>query len=111
MGDIICRNNILRYALNPDFHRIFHVGLGRYWNNITGFDIVEFDDRIVHSGEGHMSDTVVEKWGEEGRILILQALDEIELTSAQRAEAMAWLGDDHVRCYYPTGGERDDAAP
>jgi hypothetical protein len=110
MRDIICRNNIMRYALNPDFHRVFGVGLSGYWSNVTGFDIVAFDDRIVRSGDGCMADTVALKWGEAGRTLILQAVGTVDLTSAQLAEASAWLGVDHVNRHYRAKRERCDQA-
>jgi len=50
---------------------IFGVSLRSYWNNITGFDIVMFDDDVIKSPENEsMGATVLETYGQEAYDLI-----------------------------------------
>ena len=41
-------DNIRRRDANmTDFHNTFHVRLKDYWDNITGFDVVAFDKKVI----------------------------------------------------------------
>ena len=51
------------------FSLIFHVHLSEFWNNITGFNIVKFNEWI-EAGNECLRDVVVKKYGEDAAKLI-----------------------------------------
>lgn len=62
----ILENVKRRDKYNDRFQRVFGTRLSLYWDNITGFDVIKFDDGWIKSGDGSMHDAVLEKYGEEG---------------------------------------------
>ena len=70
------RKNLELYKkLAPTFQRIFSVKLDRFWNNLTGFDVVKLDEEIVKPDDGTSTRAKVrEQWGEEGEALCVQLL-------------------------------------
>lgn len=71
------RGNLEKYKrLAPKFKSIFGMDLMPYWNHITGFDIVKFDDLwIGYDGyTGSLQDFVKKKWGKPGVNLILELI-------------------------------------
>lgn len=53
------------------FEQVFGQKLKLYWDNMTGFNIVKFDDEIVLSGDSCMKDKVQERWGQAGVDLMM----------------------------------------
>jgi len=68
----LVRRNLELYGQTyREFVEIFGVSLRSYWNNITGFDIVMFDDDVIKSPENEsMGATVLETYGQEAYDLI-----------------------------------------
>lgn len=63
------RKKYIRY--NTLFYRTFGVQLKNYWNNITGFDIIKFDEEFVKPPEGvSTAQAVGAKYGEAAVRLI-----------------------------------------
>jgi len=61
-------------TIQERFNRVFHVHLAKFWsNNITGFDIIAFDEWI-EAGNKRLSVVVSEKFGEEGHKIIEELL-------------------------------------
>lgn len=52
------------------FQRLFHCPLRRYWHPVFGFEIVRFDQVVVHSGDRSMRAAIVEQYGEEAAQLV-----------------------------------------
>ena len=52
LDNILMKNIARRNKHNAAFQRTFHVKLHRYWNNVTGFDSVKFDDEVVNPPDG-----------------------------------------------------------
>ena len=68
----LVRRNLELYGQTyREFTEMFGVSLRSYWNNITGFDIVRFDDDVIKSPENEsMGATVLETYGQEAYDLI-----------------------------------------
>ena len=68
----LVRRNLELYGQTyREFTEMFGVSLRSYWNNITGFDIVMFDDDVIKSPENEsMGATVLETYGQEAYDLI-----------------------------------------
>jgi hypothetical protein len=56
------------------FEAIFKVRLSNYWNPLHGFDVCKFDDQVIKSGDGNMSDKIKTVYGEEAQKLIITLL-------------------------------------
>src|SRR5438477_216485 len=95
MLDVIASNNTIRYALNPAFRRVFGFGIGDFWDNITGFDIVGFEERLFGEFEGSLHDAVLERFGEEGVTLVHKAIGTVALSSSELQEAQKYLPKHH----------------
>ena len=52
------------------FHRIFNTSLARYWDNLTRFDTIKFDEEFIKSGDKNMGLVILEKYGQEAVDLI-----------------------------------------
>ncbi|MEI6750355.1 MAG: hypothetical protein WCM93_14455, partial [Bacteroidota bacterium] len=63
--DMIIKNKKMLQTYSNVFESIFKVRLSNFWNNLHGFEVVKFDDQVIRSGDGCMSDKVVEVYGEE----------------------------------------------
>ena len=65
----------LRHENKNQFHAIFGVFLSDYFDNITGFDIVKFDNEFIKAPDGQStSDVVLERYGDEAMCLCLTLL-------------------------------------
>ena len=54
------------------FKRIFGISLQPFFDLVIGFDIVKFDETVVKPVDGvSTSDTVQQRWGDEGVNVIL----------------------------------------
>ena len=69
------KNLIVKH--HQQFQNIFHCLLQGFMNLITGFDIIDFDERVVKSGDKCMRDAILEKYGEEA-VALIEALITIE---------------------------------
>lgn len=57
------------------FRVFFNMNLGNYWNIVTGFNIIKFDEDLNHSHkEGSLKDYLKEKFGEPAMNLIQELL-------------------------------------
>ena len=57
-----------------NFTNMFGAGLMVYWDNLTGFDVVKFDEEFLKSPDGKsVEDITRERYGDEG-VRILKAL-------------------------------------
>lgn len=58
-----------RYA--HEFAELFGIHLKPFWDNITGFDIVKFDDHIIQSPDGlSIKDVISKEYSNEAVELI-----------------------------------------
>lgn len=53
------------FANNADFKTIFGVHLRKFWDNVTGFDVLKFDE-FVGAGDRSTYEVVAERFGEDG---------------------------------------------
>ena len=100
--DWIAHNNTLRYALNPAFYRVFSCGIGDFWDNITGFDLLAFEERLFGENEESLYDAVMERFGEEGVTLVHKAIGTVALSFDELKEAQRWLPSHHTDRYNPS---------
>lgn len=72
----MCYNNLqLLKKYNEPFRRIFGMRLTTFWtNNLLGFDIVKFDKALNTPDGTSMSDFLLEKYGKEGRNIVMGLL-------------------------------------
>ena len=72
--------NIQRYRKYArEFERVFGCKLKPYFNNITGFDVVKFDEEFVQAPDGRSTAEVVEKkWGPDAVKLIRSLIGDPE---------------------------------
>lgn len=57
------------------FEEIFGVRFRDYWDGITGFDVIRFDDNVVKSKHNESCGQALErKWGPEAATLIFNLL-------------------------------------
>lgn len=56
------------------FQRFFRKSLSNYWNPITGFDIVKFDNDLNVPDGKSLKDFVIEKYGKDAARLIQQLI-------------------------------------
>lgn len=101
--DLIASNNTVRYALNPAFYRIFGFSIADCWDNITGFDILAFEGRLLGEGtyEGSLHDAVLKRFGEEGVTLVNKAIGTLPLSHDDLKEAQRYLPIHHTDRYRP----------
>lgn len=52
--------------LQPPFRRVFGILLKPYWNNFTGFDVIEFDDFIKPKKNESTCEAIERKFGPRG---------------------------------------------
>ena len=71
LRDTCVKNAELRHKCCEDFQQIFGVALSKFWKgNITGFDVIAFDDWLKpHEGES-TRDAVWRKYGYKGVSII-----------------------------------------
>jgi hypothetical protein len=71
LPELVRQNLDLYRQTYREFAKIFGVSLRSYWNNITGFDIVMFDDEFIKSPDNKsMGDAILETYGQEAYDLI-----------------------------------------
>ena len=64
---LIKSNDKLYRQYAHEFAELFGIHLRPFWNNITGFDIVKFDEHIIQSPDGQsMEDVINNEYGKEG---------------------------------------------
>ena len=58
-------SNRKKYIASAEsFYRIFNVSLENFWSNITGFDVVKFDEELIKPPDGKSTaDVVKETYG------------------------------------------------
>ncbi|MHA2329749.1 MAG: hypothetical protein ACXACR_14635 [Candidatus Hodarchaeales archaeon] len=76
----LIKSNDKIYRKNArEFKHIFGINLKPYWDNITGFDIVRFDEEFIKSPDGlSMEDVIKDKYNEIG-VSIIKSLLGVEL--------------------------------
>ncbi len=58
-----------------EFYKIFGIKLSKYFDNLLGFDIIEFDDNFIQSPDGQsMEDVIQAEYGNEGVNIIKSLL-------------------------------------
>jgi hypothetical protein len=60
--------------LAPEFRRVFGRLLKPYWDHLTGFDVIAFDDFIKPGKKESTKDAVKRKYGDEGVQLVEQLI-------------------------------------
>lgn len=73
--DHITRNLDRYRRLAPRFARIFGRQLRPYWNNLTGFDVIKFDDLVKPGKKESTKDAVLRRYGQEGVDLVYRLID------------------------------------
>lgn len=75
MRDIVLKNHKKSHDYAPGFYSVFKICLGHYFDSITGFDIVKFDDEVTKSAPNESTkDAVLSKYGQEGVDIIVRLL-------------------------------------
>ena len=73
--DMIKSNDRIYRENAKEFKQIFRINLKPLWDNITGFDIVRFDDEFIKSPDGQsMKDIIQAEYGNEGVSIIKSLL-------------------------------------
>ena len=58
-------NNEKRLKYQANFQSIFHRSLGKYWNPVTGFDVIKFDEEVIKPPDGvSTKDQILKDYGE-----------------------------------------------
>ena len=101
--DVIAYHNTMRYALNQAFVRVFGFSLAHCWDNRTGIDLLAFERRLFGDGghEGSLHDRVLERFGEEGVLLVYKAIGTLPLSASDLEEARKYLPKHHTDRYRP----------
>ena len=79
MYDLVTENKrkVLTYEL--EFRRVFGVPVNPYWDLVTGFDVVKFDDEFIKAPDGVSTAQAVEaKYGADAVKLIYALIEETE---------------------------------
>jgi len=64
-------NNKKRLEYAGMFQSVFGTSLGKFWDTITGFDIVKFDEEFMKTPDGTSTEELVRKrYGESGLSII-----------------------------------------
>jgi hypothetical protein len=72
MRDLLMAKKLCYDQHAPKFQRIFGIRLRPYWDMLTGFNVVKFDEEFVKPADGTSTrDAVLAQWGEEGVDLIV----------------------------------------
>jgi hypothetical protein len=75
MTDYFQKNVQLRGKYHRKFADIFGVPLADYFDNMTGFDIVKFDQEFIQPEDGYSTqDAVQDKYGDEAVQLVYDLL-------------------------------------
>lgn len=53
-----------------EFESVFKCPFMAYWSPLYGFDVVQFDEKVIKSEEGCMRDEIVKVWGKEAANLV-----------------------------------------
>lgn len=61
----VIQNSLRRKQYASTFRRLFGCSLSSFWSNVTGLDLVAFDDQVIQSGHGCMEDVVRARYGED----------------------------------------------
>lgn len=67
----------LRPSMNEvtEFEKIFGVPFKRFWDNLFGFDVIEFHDFINNPEDISMDDFIQKKWSKKAASLVGSFLD------------------------------------
>ena len=77
LGNYMALNAEVCRRFTEAFSKTFYTSLRYYWNNLTGFDIVAFDEEVlvIYEDGYSMNDIVRERYGEEAVALILTLIE------------------------------------
>jgi len=56
-----------------NFRELFNVSVFTFWD-MTGFDLIKFDNEFIRSGKGSMEETVQKRYGEEAVKLVKELI-------------------------------------
>lgn len=70
--DMLVRHRWLEHAYHREFEQIFGVSLMRYWDMVTGFDLVKFDAEVLQTPD-HIGarDICIRKFGKRAADVIV----------------------------------------
>ena len=72
VADFLASNHEKRKRYSSRFQRTFGRQLSGFFDLLTGFDVIKFDDEIAQPPDGVSTREVVqERWGDEGVNIIL----------------------------------------
>ena len=75
MRKIILDHHKAIHENKQEFYNVFGIALVSFFNPITGFDIVKFDEEFIKSADGEsVKDKVLCKFGQEGVDVITNLL-------------------------------------
>lgn len=63
LQELLKANIQKRELYDAEFRRIFGFPISRFWNNLTAFDIVGFDDYLKPPDGTSLNEYVTEKYG------------------------------------------------
>lgn len=74
------RNLDLRDKYHHEFKTVFGVSLHRYFNNLTGFDVVKFDEEFVKpkANKESMRDALKRRWGDDAVALVMNLIGSVD---------------------------------
>jgi hypothetical protein len=60
----ILNKNVTLYEANKErFFDFFSVHLSKFWNHLTGFDVIKFSDWLKPHKTESLADTITRRWG------------------------------------------------
>uniref|UniRef100_A0A6M3KK05 Uncharacterized protein n=2 Tax=viral metagenome TaxID=1070528 RepID=A0A6M3KK05_9ZZZZ len=66
MYQFMKENNQKRLKYSTAFQLTFHRGLGDFWDIITGFDVIKFDEEVIKPPDGTSTrDQILKDYGED----------------------------------------------
>ena len=69
--EFFLKNKKLHHDHNQEFLQIFHVSISSYWDIMTGFDVVKFDDYIKPiEGVESTADAIKRQYGDRALELV-----------------------------------------
>lgn len=64
-------NNRKRLKYTGSFQSVFGVSLGKFWDTVTGFDVVKFDEEFMETPDSVSTEEYVkQKYGDLGLSII-----------------------------------------
>lgn len=84
MKELILKNNKLFHNYEHQFQITFNTPLNKYWNFVTGFDVIKFDEDLKCPDGISLKDFITEKYNEEASGLIGKLLNIKKIKRARR---------------------------